>query len=163
MAAVHYNGLSVPQLKEEAKKKGITWIKTSYLRKIDFVAVLESADSLAEAGGRLVSFPSEISGMTISKLKEELAALKVDWVYPSKVNKAKLVALLHRLKKGDWQPSTKKEREPDHRPKPRFWEGGDDDMEFGAWRHTRWGIHHGTFGGVKPFGKYRRRMGWVGF
>ena len=34
----------------QAKKKGITWIKTSYLRKIDFVAVLESADSLAEAG-----------------------------------------------------------------------------------------------------------------
>ena len=34
----------------QAKKKGITWIKASYLRKIDFVAVLESADSLAEAG-----------------------------------------------------------------------------------------------------------------
>ena len=69
----------------QAKKKGITWIKASYLRKIDFVAVLESADSLAEAGfkillttielvhfcsgGHLVSFPSEISGLTISKLK----------------------------------------------------------------------------------------------
>ena len=70
----------------QAKKKGITWIKPSYLRKIDFVAVLESADSLAEAGsrflnleqclsgmfcsgGQLMSFPSEISGMTISKLK----------------------------------------------------------------------------------------------
>ena len=32
--------------------------------------------------------------------KEELAVMKVDWVYPSKVNKAKLVALLTRLKKG---------------------------------------------------------------
>ena len=69
--AVNYSGLSVPELKQEvgeefnfsmelpcsifsneiqAKKKGITWIKASYLRKIDFVAVLESADSLAEAG-----------------------------------------------------------------------------------------------------------------
>ena len=37
----------------QAKKKGITWIKPSYLRKIDFVAVLESADSLAEAGSQL--------------------------------------------------------------------------------------------------------------
>ena len=69
----------------QAKKKGITWIKASYLRKIDFVAVLESADSLAEAGlkiwltttelihfcpgGKLFSFPSKISGLTISKLK----------------------------------------------------------------------------------------------
>ena len=34
----------------QAKKKGINWIKVSYLRKLDFVAVLESADSLAEAG-----------------------------------------------------------------------------------------------------------------
>ena len=33
-------------------------------------------------------------------MKEELAVMKVDWVYPSKVNKAKLVALLTRLKKG---------------------------------------------------------------
>ena len=64
-----------------------------------------------------MSFPSEISGMTISKLKvllefskcgqhqyilkEELAAMKVDWIYHSKVNKPKLVALLHRLKKGE--------------------------------------------------------------
>ena len=52
-------------------------------------------------------------------MKEELAVLRVDWVYPSKVTKPKLVALLHRLKKDDWQPSTRKEREPDHRPKPR--------------------------------------------
>ena len=34
-------------------------------------------------------------------LKEELAAMKVDWIYHSKVNKPKLVALLHRLKKGE--------------------------------------------------------------
>ena len=69
----------------QAKKKGITWIKPSYLRKMDFVAVLESADALAEAGfechidenqigdfctgGKIVSFPSEISGMTIGKIK----------------------------------------------------------------------------------------------
>ena len=33
-------------------------------------------------------------------MKEELAVLRVDWVYPSKVTKPKLVALLHRLKKG---------------------------------------------------------------
>merc|ERR1711874_940903 len=85
----------------------------------------ESADSLAEAGGQLMLFPSEISGMTISKLKEELAAMKVDWIYHSKVNKPKLVALLHRLKKDDWQPSTR-EKKVDNRPKPRFWEKGDE-------------------------------------
>ena len=68
----------------QAKKKGITWIKPSYLRKIDFVAVLESVDTLNEAGeenpidknqnganegGQLVTFPSETSGMTLSKLR----------------------------------------------------------------------------------------------
>ena len=55
------------------------------MRKTDFVAVLESADSLAEAGfkspidecqlgelctgGKIVALPSAISGLTISKLK----------------------------------------------------------------------------------------------
>lgn len=48
------------------------------------------------------SHPPEISGLTICKLKEELATLRVDWVHHRKVNKPKLVALLHRLKKDDW-------------------------------------------------------------
>ena len=39
--------------------------------------------------------------LTLNQMKEELAALRVDWVYHSKVNKPKLVALLHRLKKGE--------------------------------------------------------------
>jgi len=158
--ANNYSLLSVPLLRAEAKKKGIAWIKPSYMRKTDFVAVLESADSLAEAGGKIVSYPSAISSLTISKLKEELAVLRVDWVYPSKVNKPKLVALLHRLKKDDWQPSTRKEREPDHRPKPRFWEGGDDGMVYGGWRHTKWGILHGEFGGCNTFGGNRDRRSW---
>ena len=79
--AVNYSGLSVPELKQEvgeefifsrvlpysifsnqiqAKKKGITWIKASYLRKIDFVAVLESADSLAEAGLKILLTTTEL-------------------------------------------------------------------------------------------------------
>ena len=55
------------------------------MRKTDFVAVLESADSLAEAGfkslipecqlgelctgGKIISYPSAISSLTIIKLK----------------------------------------------------------------------------------------------
>lgn len=53
--ATNYSGLSVPQLKAKAKERGITWIKPTYLREIDFVAVLDIADSLEEAGGKIFS------------------------------------------------------------------------------------------------------------
>ena len=39
----------------------------------------------------------------------------------------------------------------------RVW--GNDDVVYGGWRHTKYGILHGEFGGSNPFRGYRRSWG----
>jgi hypothetical protein len=154
----NYTKMSVSQLKQTAKTKGINWLKPSQLRKSDLVAVLESQDTLAAAGEMFqqcqqhgvtrywpgkdpAGLPAAYSKKTTPELLAMLAEKNVKWIYKSKgVKKGDLAALLHRLDTGDlhgfasvapgdWEPSNRKEPKPSG-PMPRFWEKNDGRHNF---------------------------------